>query len=310
MRRWVEAEQRQRAEVAHAEERRRVPRDQWPHGLGGATRSRRGRRRVRRTPRGGRARAWSSPALGRDQGRARCSRRVISIGGACTPALLAPWNWIGVISAVPAHPAIAPRTARRYQGSRGGDPGSWYSMGCGGSSSQGVGECAEGSRFAASVMPRVYPGTPSAIPGSATHPSVANRVQDTNVGLGGLPPRSRRGTRHMTPGRGAAVAATSVGHLLRCIDDGVHARDTTTPSGLPDALASAAARIGEGAHRGRSRPRVRGTRHRIRRRPLGRRVRASRDHRQRAALRRPRVTTLRRTRSAGGCTTSPVRPTS
>jgi len=46
------------------------------------------------------------------------------------------------------------------------------------------------------------------------------------------------------------VGATSVGHLLRCVEDGARARDSTIPSGLADALASAAARIADRARRG------------------------------------------------------------
>jgi len=46
------------------------------------------------------------------------------------------------------------------------------------------------------------------------------------------------------------VGATSVGHLLRYVDAGARARDTTVPPGLPDALAAAAARIADRARRG------------------------------------------------------------
>ena len=46
------------------------------------------------------------------------------------------------------------------------------------------------------------------------------------------------------------MGATSVGHLLRYIDDGVRARATDPPPELPDALARAAARIAAAARCG------------------------------------------------------------
>ena len=41
------------------------------------------------------------------------------------------------------------------------------------------------------------------------------------------------------------MGTTSVGHLLRCIDDDARARDTASPSELPDALAKIAPRIAD-----------------------------------------------------------------
>jgi D-sedoheptulose 7-phosphate isomerase len=45
------------------------------------------------------------------------------------------------------------------------------------------------------------------------------------------------------------VGSTSVGHLLRCLDDDARARDVASPSELPDALATVAARIADAARR-------------------------------------------------------------
>jgi phosphoheptose isomerase len=46
------------------------------------------------------------------------------------------------------------------------------------------------------------------------------------------------------------VGATTVGHLLRCVDDASRARRAVSPPALPDALASTAARIADTAGAG------------------------------------------------------------
>jgi D-sedoheptulose 7-phosphate isomerase len=46
------------------------------------------------------------------------------------------------------------------------------------------------------------------------------------------------------------VGTTSVGDLRRCIDTGARAREAAAPSDLPDAIAVAAARLGDAACRG------------------------------------------------------------